>query len=97
MAGLDAKHGEELHLLTRDLLAAPGVPTVELFGDVQPRWFVGFALVVGVNLRRSVGVSGGRPLRWISYQAKANAYLFGAGAAELLQPRGCKYFVSETF
>lgn len=70
VAGLDAEHGEELHLLARDLLAAPDVPTMKLFGDVQPRCLVGFALVVGVNLRRSVRVSGDsiccRPPRWIS-------------------------------
>lgn len=52
MTGLDAEHCEELHLLTRDLLAAPGAPALKLFWDVQPSWLVRFASVVGVNLRR---------------------------------------------
>lgn len=57
MTGLDAEHCEELHLLTRDLLAAPGAPAVKLFRDVQPSWLVCFASVVGVNLRRHDGVA----------------------------------------
>jgi len=57
MTGLDAEHCEELHLLARDLLAAPGAPAVKLFWDVQPSRLVSFASVVGVNLRRDDGVA----------------------------------------
>lgn len=57
MTGLNAEHCKELHLLTRDLLAAPGAPAVKLFWDVQPSWLVRFASVVGVNLRRDDGVA----------------------------------------
>ena len=57
MTGLDAEHCEELHLLTRDLLAAPRAPTVKLFWDAQPSWLVHFASVVGVNLRRYDGAA----------------------------------------
>lgn len=50
VTGLDAEHCKELHLLMRDLLAAPGAPGVEFLWDVQLSWLVGFAAVVGVNL-----------------------------------------------
>lgn len=52
MTGFDAEHGKKLHLLARDLLAAPRAPAVKLFWNVQPVWLVRFASVVGVNLRR---------------------------------------------
>lgn len=57
MTGLDAEHCEELHLLTRDLLVAPGTPALKFFWDVQLGWFVCFALVMGVNLWRNDGVA----------------------------------------
>ena len=52
VAGLNAQHCKELHLLTGNLLAAPGAPATKFFWDAQPGWLVRFASVVGVNLRK---------------------------------------------
>lgn len=57
MTGLDAEHGEELHLLAGDPLASLGAPALKLLRDVQPGGFVGSAAVVGVNLRENDGVA----------------------------------------
>lgn len=57
MTGLDAEHGEELHLLPGDPLASLGAPALKLLRDMQPGGFVGSAAVVGVNLREDNGVA----------------------------------------
>lgn len=57
VTGLDAEHGEELHLLPGDPLASLGAPALKLLRDVQPGGFVGSAAVVGVNLREDNGVA----------------------------------------
>lgn len=57
VTGLDAEHGEELHLLAGDPLASLGAPALKLLRDMQPGGFVGSAAVVGVNLREDNGVA----------------------------------------
>lgn len=57
MTGLNAEHGEELHLLAGDPLATLGAPALKLLRDAQPGRLVGSAAVVGVNLREDGGVA----------------------------------------